>query len=146
MPPLRVVQVSAGRQNHDEQQPAGGRYRALGGGAPSASRKADRTVPHEIPIEGELDLHTFHPRDIPSVVEEYIRAAHAAGFREVRLIHGRGRGIQRGIVQQALERHVLVEEFWDAPESHLGATVARLLGRGRTRSSGNVQPPTSNSQ
>ena len=73
-----------------------------------------------------LDLHTFNPRDIKSVVEEYLTAAWERGFREVRLIHGRGRGIQRGIVQQALERHPLVIEFWDAPESHLGATVARL--------------------
>ena len=79
-----------------------------------------------IPIEDALDLHAFAPRDIKSVVEEYVNAAHEAGFREVRLIHGRGRGIQRGIVQQALERHPLVEEFWDASESHLGATVARL--------------------
>ena len=73
-----------------------------------------------------LDLHAFAPRDIPSVVEEYIRAAHEAGLREVRLIHGRGKGVQRGIVQAALEKHALVEEFWDAAESHLGATVARL--------------------
>ena len=79
-----------------------------------------------IPIEDVLDLHTFNPRDIKSVVEEYVAAAWERGLREVRLIHGRGRGIQRGIVQQALERHPLVVEFWDAPESHLGATVARL--------------------
>jgi DNA-nicking Smr family endonuclease len=78
-----------------------------------------------IPIEDALDLHAFAPRDIKSVVEEYVTAAHEAGLREVRLIHGRGKGIQRGIVQQALERHPLVEEFWDASESHLGATVAR---------------------
>jgi DNA-nicking Smr family endonuclease len=83
-----------------------------------------------IPIEGTLDLHAFAPREIRSVVDEYINAAHEAGFREVRLIHGRGKGIQRGIVQQALERHPLVEEFWDAAESHLGATVARLQGPG----------------
>jgi DNA-nicking Smr family endonuclease len=83
--------------------------------------------PHELPIEDSIDLHTFAPREIKSVVEEYIYAAHEAGLREVRLIHGRGKGIQRGIVQQALERHELVEEFWDAPESHLGATVARLV-------------------
>ena len=82
---------------------------------------------HRIPIEAELDLHTFAPRDIKSVVEEYVTAAHQAGLREVRLIHGRGTGVQRAIVQQALERHPLVDEFWDAPESHLGATVARLL-------------------
>jgi DNA-nicking Smr family endonuclease len=81
---------------------------------------------HHVPIEAQLDLHTFLPRDIKSVVEEYISAAHEAGLREVRLIHGRGRGVQRGIVQQALERHPLVVEFWDATETHLGATVARL--------------------
>ena len=79
-----------------------------------------------IPIEDVLDLHPFNPRDIKSVVEEYVTAAWERGLREVRLIHGRGRGIQRGIVQQVLERHPLVVEFWDAPESHLGATVARL--------------------
>jgi DNA-nicking Smr family endonuclease len=82
-----------------------------------------------IPIEAELDLHAFAPRDIPSVVEEYVRAAHESGLGEVRLIHGRGRGVQRGIVQSALERHPLVESFHDAPESHLGATVALLIPR-----------------
>ena len=71
---------------------------------------------HRIPIEGALDLHAFAPRDIKSVVEEYVNAAHDAGLGEVRLIHG----------QQALENHPLVEAFWDAAESHLGATVARL--------------------
>ena len=81
---------------------------------------------HRIPIEGALDLHAFAPRDIKSVVEEYVNAAHDAGLGEVRLIHGRGKGIQRGIVQQALENHPLVEAFWDATESHLGATVAKL--------------------
>jgi DNA-nicking Smr family endonuclease len=79
-----------------------------------------------IPIEDALDLHAFAPRDITSVVEEYVTAAWDRGFREVRLIHGRGLGVQRGIVQQALERHPLVVEFWDAPETHLGATIARL--------------------
>ena len=83
---------------------------------------------HRVPIEDSLDLHAFAPRDIKSVVEEYVTAAHEAGLREIRLIHGRGKGVQRGIVQQALERHPLVEEFWDAGESHLGATVARLSG------------------
>ena len=79
-----------------------------------------------IPIEDALDLHAFAPRDIKSVVEEYINAAVEHGLGEVRLIHGRGRGVQRGIVQQVLERHPLVVEFWDAPDAHLGATVARL--------------------
>ena len=81
---------------------------------------------HEVPIEGSLDLHAFQPGDIASVVEEYVRAAHQEGLREVRLIHGRGTGVQRGIVQAALEKHPLVESFHDAPESHLGATVAIL--------------------
>jgi DNA-nicking Smr family endonuclease len=82
--------------------------------------------PVDLPIEATIDLHPFAPRDIVSVVEEYVRAAHAAGLREVRLIHGRGIGVQRGRVQSALERHPLVLEFWDASDSHLGATVARL--------------------
>ena len=81
---------------------------------------------HRIPIEPELDLHAFNPRDIPSVVEEYVTASYEAGLREVRFIHGRGKGIQRGIVQATLERHPLVQEFWDDTASHLGATVAQL--------------------
>ena len=83
---------------------------------------------HRIPIEDALDLHAFHPRDIPSVVEEYVTAAHEAGFREVRLIHGRGKGVQRAIVRQVLGAHPLVRAIADAPESHLGATIA-VLGR-----------------
>jgi DNA-nicking Smr family endonuclease len=82
--------------------------------------------PHHVPIEGTLDLHAFAPRDVRSVVEEYVHAAHAAGLREIRLVHGRGIGVQRGIVQAVLEKHPLVESFHDAPESHLGATVAVL--------------------
>ena len=81
---------------------------------------------HRVPIDGTIDLHSFSPRDVSSVVDEYVTAAHAAGLREIRLIHGRGKGIQRGIVQQALERHPLVLSFRDAMETHLGATVAHL--------------------
>jgi dsDNA-specific endonuclease/ATPase MutS2 len=87
---------------------------------------ADGDSPVRIPIERELDLHAFAPRDIPSVVHEYVDAAAAAGLREVRLIHGRGRGVQRGIVQAVLERHPRVAEFWDDTTAHLGATIARL--------------------
>ena len=79
-----------------------------------------------VPIERELDLHPFAPRDIASVVEEYVTAAADAGWADVRIVHGRGRGIQRGIVQAALDRHPLVVEFWDDPAAHLGATCARL--------------------
>ena len=81
---------------------------------------------HRVPLDDSLDLHSFLPRDIPSVVEEYISEAAAAGLQEVRVIHGRGRGVQRGIVQQTLDRHPKVIEFWDDPRSHLGATIARL--------------------
>ncbi len=81
---------------------------------------------HHVPIEREIDLHAFAPRDIPSVVDEYVTAAVAAGLDQVRLVHGRGRGIQRGIVQAALERHPLVREFWDDTDAHLGATFARI--------------------
>ena len=83
-------------------------------------------VPVRIPIERELDLHAFTPGDIPSVVEEYVTVAAHTGLTEVRLIHGRGRGIQRAIVQSVLASHAHVAEFWDDPAAHLGATLARL--------------------
>ena len=79
-----------------------------------------------VPIEDAIDLHSFAPRDVVSVVDDYLRAAHEKGFREVRLIHGRGKGVQRAAVQRLLEGHELVERFWDAPESHLGATLVVL--------------------
>ena len=82
--------------------------------------------PVEVPIEDAIDLHTFSPRDILSVVDDYLEAAHAAGFDVVRLIHGRGKGVQRASIQRHLRAHALVGEFWDAAESHLGATVVRL--------------------
>ena len=93
--------------------------------------ESEEDEPVDVPIEGTLDLHAFAPRDVPSVVDDYVRAAHQRGLREVRLIHGRGKGVQRGIVQNALENHPLVEEFWDAPETHLGATIATLVSRER---------------
>jgi DNA-nicking Smr family endonuclease len=82
--------------------------------------------PVELPIDGTLDLHAFRPEDVKQVVADYVEAAHDAGLREIRLIHGRGIGVQRATVHAVLASHALVEEFWDAPETHLGATVARL--------------------
>ena len=79
-----------------------------------------------IPIEDTIDLHGFAPRDVVSVVDEYLHAAREAGFSEVRLIHGRGKGVQRAAVQRLLRDHPMVDRHWDAPESHLGATVVRL--------------------
>ncbi len=83
-----------------------------------------------IPIEEAIDLHAFAPRDVVSVVDEYVRAAHEAGLNTVRLIHGRGKGVQRAGIQRLLREHPLVERYWDAPESHLGATLVRLVRRG----------------
>ena len=83
--------------------------------------------PHRVRIEDSLDLHAFAPRDIPSVVDEYLRAAQEAGLRDVWLIHGRGIGVRRARVQQVVRDHPLVVSFADAPESHLGATVVRLV-------------------
>jgi DNA-nicking Smr family endonuclease len=89
---------------------------------------ADDDDPISVPIEDALDLHTFAPRDVASVVEEYLDAAAARGFRDVRLIHGRGIGVQRAIVRGVLSRHPLVESFADAPAEAggWGATLVHL--------------------
>jgi DNA-nicking Smr family endonuclease len=84
--------------------------------------------PVVLPIEDALDLHTFAPRDVLSVVDEYLCAAAARGLREVRLIHGKGKGVQRAAVQSMLRGHPLAESFCDAPEGRggWGATIVRL--------------------
>ena len=81
-----------------------------------------------VPIEDAIDLHPFAPRDLLAVVESYLEEAQTRGFREVRLIHGRGTGYQRARVQQRLSDHPAVEEFWDAPPGRggWGATVVVL--------------------
>lgn len=88
----------------------------------------DDEPPVHVPIEDWLDLHTFAPRDVPSVVDEYLREAQARGIGEVRLIHGRGIGVQRAIVHSLLARHPLVAGYADAPEARggRGATLVRL--------------------
>lgn len=81
-----------------------------------------------LPVEDSIDLHAFSPKDIPSVVEEYLEQCRRAGIYEIRLIHGRGTGIQRRVVRSLLEKHPLVLSFKDAlPESGgWGATVVVL--------------------
>ncbi len=88
--------------------------------------------PVPLPIEDHLDLHTFSPREIASVVEEYLRAAARSGYEEVRLIHGKGRGAQRAVVQAVLASHPLVARYANAPPERggWGATVVILKGRG----------------
>jgi len=92
----------------------------------------DTDRPVELPIEDAIDLHAFAPREIPSVVASYLEAAWEAGFAEVRVIHGRGRGVQRERVRSVLVGHPLVVEARDAPPERggWGATVIRLRPRG----------------
>ena len=89
---------------------------------------ADASEPVEIPLEDFLDLHPFRPGEIPEVVESYLEAAVEAGFTEVRLIHGRGIGVQRDRVRTLLTRHPDVLHFVDAPPQRggWGATIVRL--------------------
>lgn len=68
-----------------------------------------------LPIDDCLDLHGFRPRDVPDVVDSYLEAAAERGLREVRIVHGRGRGVQRARVRQVLAGHPLVARFDDAP-------------------------------
>jgi dsDNA-specific endonuclease/ATPase MutS2 len=84
--------------------------------------------PVEIPITDVFDLHTVPPRDVEAIVEAYLEAAHARGFRYVRIIHGRGIGVQRERVRSILARTPFVETFGDAPmeAGGWGATVVTL--------------------
>ena len=79
---------------------------------------------HELPIEDFIDLHTFQPREVPIVVEEYLYQVGLKGLSEVRIIHGKGIGVQRGIVHSILRKHPAVREFHDLPDR--GSTVVSL--------------------
>ena len=84
--------------------------------------------PVQIEIEDVFDLHTIPPRQVNAVVEEYLREAHRKGFPVVRIIHGKGRGVQREIVHTVLARTDFVLNWTDAPPEAggLGATIVRL--------------------
>ena len=79
---------------------------------------------HEVPIGDSIDLHTFQPREIAIVVEEYLYQAVRRGYPEVRIIHGRGIGVQREIVRSILDKHPNVKGFRDAPDR--GSTYVTL--------------------
>lgn len=81
-----------------------------------------------VPLEDTLDLHTFAPAEVLEVVQEYLECARAVGFREVRLIHGRGRGVQRAAIRALLARLPYVAYAADAPPERggWGATVVVL--------------------
>jgi len=84
--------------------------------------------PVEIEITDVFDLHTIPPRDVKVVVEEYLRLAHEKGFKAVRIIHGKGIGVQREMVRSILARTSFVTEWTDAPPGAggLGATIVHL--------------------
>lgn len=82
----------------------------------------------DIEITDSLDLHSFHPRDVKAVVTEYLKEAHKKGFPIVRIIHGKGVGVQREIVRKVLAQTPFVKSFKSAPEfsGSWGATIAVL--------------------
>ena len=84
--------------------------------------------PVVIEITDVFDLHTIPSRDVKRVVEEYLREAHTKGFNVVRIIHGKGIGVQREIVRSILARTSFVLDWCDAPPDAggLGATIVRL--------------------
>jgi DNA-nicking Smr family endonuclease len=81
-----------------------------------------------LPVEDSIDLHAFQPKDIPSVVEEYLEQCKQAGFRELRIVHGKGTGVQRKVVRSVLGKHPAVESYHDAPPEAggWGATIVML--------------------
>jgi len=84
--------------------------------------------PVVLPLEDVIDLHPFQPRDIPSVVEEYLQQCIEARMLQVRIIHGRGKGVQKNLIRSILERHPRVASFADAPAEAggWGATLVVL--------------------
>jgi dsDNA-specific endonuclease/ATPase MutS2 len=84
--------------------------------------------PVEIEITDVFDLHTIPPRDVKRVVEEYLLLAREKGFKSVRIIHGKGIGVQRETVRSILARTDFVLDWTDAPPEAggLGATIVRL--------------------
>jgi dsDNA-specific endonuclease/ATPase MutS2 len=87
--------------------------------------------PVRIPITDVIDLHTFHPRELPSLIEDYIEECVRLGFRSVRIVHGKGTGFQKRRVQAMLRDNPYVRAFADAPAEAggWGATVVELKGR-----------------
>ena len=96
----------------------------------------DDTTPFSEPVVIEItdvfDLHTIPPREVKAVVEEYLREAHALGFPVVRIIHGKGVGVQREIVRTILSRTPFVHDWTDAPPDAggMGATIVRFRRSG----------------
>ncbi len=119
----------------------GGRPDEARGASPASTEAADADggldpfdpfpEPVRVRITDVFDLHSVSPGEVRAVVAEYLFQARAEGFRQVRIIHGKGVGVQRNIVRSVLERTPFVEHFSDAPPEAggWGATVARLSAR-----------------
>src|SRR4051812_48775170 len=92
------------------------------------TRNSEFDEPVEIPITDSIDLHSFSPREVRDVVEAYLVEAHKKGFRIVRIIHGKGVGVQREIVRNVLSETHFVKSFKNAPEfsGSWGSTIAEL--------------------
>ena len=84
--------------------------------------------PIELPIDGVLDLHTFKPREVKDLIHDYLAACRDRGIFQVRIIHGKGIGVQREMVRTVLARTDFVDSFSDAPmeAGGWGATVVTL--------------------
>ena len=120
----------------------GGRQREARGGPPAPTEAAgldeglDPSDPFPEPVRVAItdvfDLHSVLPGEVRAVVVEYLFQARAAGFRQVRIIHGKGVGVQRNIVRSVLERTPFVEHFSDAPPEAggWGATIVRMKAEG----------------
>ena len=90
--------------------------------------RAYMTEPIEIPIDGTLDLHTFHPKEVSGLLNEYIFACLEKKIYSLRIIHGKGTGILKKRVQGLLKKHPSVTSFADAPSNAggWGATLVEL--------------------
>lgn len=87
----------------------------------------DFTEPMVIPIEGELDLHTFRPKDVKMLLPDYLEACREESIYEVRIIHGKGTGQLRRLVHSILDKNPLVESYrLDSGRSSWGCTLAVL--------------------
>jgi dsDNA-specific endonuclease/ATPase MutS2 len=87
---------------------------------PDTPQKEWQEEPIVVPIEGSIDLHTFQPREVKDLLDDYLEAASAKGFEEVRIIHGKGSGTLKARVLSILSSHPLVESFRDAEAHHGG--------------------------
>jgi len=94
----------------------------------ASESSAEEPRPVVIPIDGVLDLHTFSPKDLTALLDDYIEACREASIFDLRIIHGKGRGVLRESLRSLLRKHPLVESFTQAPleAGGWGATLVRL--------------------